>query len=222
MTRLAERVQLIARAAMIDKRRFGPVGLPVYQATAWRGRDNFRRDNAESKLDRELTVTISASERADNLNRALVLMLDATDSNPIDDVYFRPDDAEFASILATTWSELLGRGYIKNAVPSGPPHYQLTGGGWAKAMQVSERAETVEFQERLGKLTAALKQRIKGRSDEALVSLHELAGETQLPLGWVTNAIEADAISVFFRRRGATWRTARQVVSVPLDFGLPL
>jgi hypothetical protein len=48
---------------------------------------------------------------------------------------------------------------------------------------------------------------VKGRREEAWVDLGTVARDANLPVGWVSNALEAGAIEECFNRKGATLMT---------------
>jgi hypothetical protein len=56
-----------------------------------------------------------------------------------------------------------------------PNPYVLTIDGWFEAQRVSGRFDSDEFNQRRGRLCAALKRSVRDRRDEALVGLDHLA-----------------------------------------------
>jgi hypothetical protein len=100
--------------------------------------------------------------------------------------------------------------------------YRLTPSGWLVAIELSGEAQSKTYQERVGRLLAAMKLRVKPRTDSAIVPLRQLADESGEPEGWIFNIIESKAGSTGDQRTGARWYAGEKgrLVEIPVDFNL--
>jgi hypothetical protein len=134
-------------------------------------------------------VTIDKGARAAAMTRALKRLADLC--GDARGITFGRADLIDAAPLGTTLAELEDAGYITLiAFLSDPNPYRLTIRGWVEAQRVSGRLESDEFDERRGRLCAALKRAVKGRDHEAILDYAELAQAAGLPEGWVWNILE--------------------------------
>jgi hypothetical protein len=101
-------------------------------------------------------------------------------------------------------------------------HYVLTGRGWRAALELRGDIETQAFKERLGKLCAWLKGRVKGRRDDAFVAPQEIEEKIGISRHWVSNTVDAMLIERCFRQRGVQWFKRASLIRVPIAFGLDL
>ncbi len=67
---------------------------------------------------------------------------------------------------------------------AGNPLYFFTAKGWSEALFLYGNPREPSFQQRLGKLSKVLKNRVKGRVDSVLVSFDEVTSDSGLPPGW--------------------------------------
>jgi hypothetical protein len=78
-----------------------------------------------------------------------------------------------------------------------------------------------DLKAKLSKLTATMKDAVKGRHEDAYFYVHELAGASGLPENFIINVVESRIIDRCFNMRGAEWEDYLKSVRVPLEFGLP-
>jgi hypothetical protein len=160
-------------------------------------------------------MTLSERDRLANLEAALSLMMEEVGDKAIDVTLFDPKAATFGGIYQTTWKDLERRRWVEGHREK----YRLTGRGWIRALQ---RLGT-QFVERLRRLAGTLKYYVKGRNNDEVVALSEVARDANLPEGWVFNVIEVnllDKLSRKFRASGATWSEKGRLVLIPCDFGI--
>lgn len=135
-------------------------------------------------------------------------------------VFIEANKPEYQDILPTTWKELVDRYMVKD---HGHDMYQLTGYGWLKGVQLQELPETPEFSQKMSRLAATLKDRVKGRQQEVLVDIWAVAKESGLPEDFVWNAIENKLLDRCFQIKGAEfdqYDQNRNYVIIPIDFGM--
>jgi hypothetical protein len=104
-----------------------------------------------------------------------------------------------------------------------PGDIAFTAAGWLAALEACGASGTEEYQERLGRILAAMKRHVKGRREPAVVELRQLASESREPEGLIFNVIDSGAsTSTRSERTGATWyRNERgRLVEIPVDFNL--
>jgi hypothetical protein len=95
----------------------------------------------------------------------------------------------------------------------------FTGYGWRTCVMSSKLHESEEFKQKLGKLSAALKNSVKGRQYPATLGAHDLGNETGLGWEFVRNAIQGELIQHVFGIKGATGSDDTVVIQVPIDYG---
>jgi hypothetical protein len=166
-------------------------------------------------------MTLSKLDREENNKAALLLMFGLLGDDAIDIAIFLSDQPPFAeSVLRTTWEDLLRSGYVAHL---GGPMYRLTAKGWLYCLEVTQAANSPVFMDRFGRILAALKKRVKGRTGPALISHYELATELQEPLGWIFNVIDSRATSDLNSGRiGAGWyqNERGRLIEIPVDFNM--
>jgi hypothetical protein len=169
-------------------------------------------------------MTVSRDDRLENRALALELLLKFAGDQAVWCMDFLdPDEVpELKAVYPTTWKELDESGYVKRFGGLNYTLYQLTPLGWLRGLQITGQDQSPEFKERLGRLAAVLKISVKGRHEEAWVDLETVAKEANLPVGWVSNAVEAGAIEECFNRQGAHLDDSQTVAIVPIDFGLEM
>lgn len=168
-------------------------------------------------------MTVSRDERLENARSVLVAMRKKLGEQAVWRELFAPDDELFRDVFTTTWKFLVERGRVKAHYTIASADYELTGFGWLEAIEATGEIDSPEFQERFGRLCAALKRRVKGRREEGSVGLEELANETNLPEGWVYNVIESRLWELRYGRVGAEFDDAdhfRNTVWIPIDFNM--
>jgi len=129
------------------------------------------------------------------------------------------DSAPFSAVFPTTWKALSRGGFVKDLNFN---HYRFMPEGWIEALKVTGLFTGQDLQEKAGKLSAALKKRVKGRLEDGLVSRAELANETGLPESFIYNAIDSHLLLQLFGHIDAHWATGDQMknyIEIPIDFG---
>jgi hypothetical protein len=129
----------------------------------------------------------------------------------------------FQEIYPTTWKRLVDKGYLKCT-----HWYALTPDGWIQTLEAAGELWSDDTKKNLGKVCAALKNRIERHKQQAagaLVGVHEIVSETGLPEYWISNVIESRLIRVVLKRQDAYWAPLDQMkstIEVPVDVGHPL
>lgn len=168
-----------------------------------------------------IEVSLSKEERLRNIELALKLMLRDLGQNGIDGCLFELRSEVFKDVESTTWRQLQEMFLIERMDTMGNPACRLTGAGWRVALDMVWEDNKQVLQDALSKLAAALKDAVKGREEDAFVSLHSVASTCGLPENWVYNAIESRLLEHKFNMKGAYWYENRPpLIRVPLDFGL--
>lgn len=165
-------------------------------------------------------MTTGRHQRQDNQRQAFALMLNGLGNQAIDTTLFDIADPPFADrIVRTTWEEL-ARGEYVDCVRGG--QYRLTARGWLAALEISGEARSEAFQERVGRVLAAMKRYVKGRRESRVVNLKTLSSEAGEPEGFIFNIVESRASAAGGARRGATWFGAERgrLIEIPVDFNM--
>lgn len=77
------------------------------------------------------------------------------------------------------------------------------------------------LREAMSKVAAALKDRVKGRKEDAFVYLDSIVAASGVPENLVFNIIESRLLDYRLKIKGAYWYQGRPpLLHVPLDFGL--
>lgn len=163
-------------------------------------------------------MTFSKDDLLANKALALQIIGEHCASAAIGDEYEK-DLPHFQPILATTWKSLADDDCVRL---SSRWHFRLTSTGWIKALESTGKFCDEQTKKDLGKLSAALKDRLEGRRDPALVGTHEIVTETGLPHYWVVNAICSHLIEHCLKKKGADWAPddgMESMIEVPIDFG---
>ena len=162
-------------------------------------------------------MSLSKQARIDNMLLALNLMLNELGDNPYDFLFANANAIEYEAIESTTWKELIDQGLIKNVKSTASMFF--TGRGWRTIVMHLKLHEEEEFRGHLSKLSAALKAHVKGRQKPAIVDVHTLSRDTDLPLSFILNVLQSHMIDHVFKIKGARV-SDRIVVEIPLDYGL--
>ncbi len=166
-------------------------------------------------------MSVSKTEREANIKLALNLMM-LNLGEPYEWQDHEATTKKFADVFQTTWDELVERGL---AVPSGHDCYQLTGPGWIAGLKASGQFDDPQFREKAGRLSRALKARVKGRHDFGYANRAELADETGLSEFFVYDAIDSQLLRELFSYTDATWAERDQMkneIDIPPRFGLDI
>jgi hypothetical protein len=163
-------------------------------------------------------LTISDADRDLNTSMAFEKILEHIGDAFTPNAPFSPADPRFEAIVPTTWKRLERLGFLKGT--SAPILYFLTASGFTEALIQTGVTKTDAFRVRMGKLAAVLKDRIKGRAAEALMSSFDVAKSIEAPVGWVQNVIAAGLLERQFGIQGAhLYESNGHIISVPIDFG---
>ena len=74
--------------------------------------------------------------------------------------------------------------------------------------------------EGLSRLSAALKDAVKGRSSPAFIYVDVLSNTSNVSENFIYNVIEGQALNFQFGISGATWEHHGRLIRIPLDFGM--
>jgi hypothetical protein len=159
-------------------------------------------------------MSLSKAERLENIDQALLAILGELGDRPISTAWFNPSGPTFVRFPRTTWDDLADKSLVKPA--QDPRHYVLTGGGLAAALKL--RGD-VDIPEKLGRLCAAFKRRVKGRHADAFVAPQDIEEEIGISRYWISNAVDAGLIERHFRQRGVRWYRRTLLIRVPAAFG---
>ncbi len=165
-------------------------------------------------------MTISKEDRPVNMEQALTLLIRDLQDKAVNEMVFYVDRPEYTDIFSTTWQELRDR-FMLTQIPQTHMHW-LTGRGWYTGMKVSGKTSDPSFAQQMSKLSATLKNYVRGRQDEKLVTVFNVAQDASLPFGFVYNAIESRLLDQEFNMKGAEWtiqRDPKLVIRVPPNFG---
>ena|SRR5438105_5427830 len=165
-------------------------------------------------------MTLSDSERRQNVAPALKVMAEALGDEGISWVYFGDGRPNSVSIPTAAWIDLV-RGALVTAIDSRESLYQLTGYGWIRGLEAAGRTDSAR--KRLGAFLGHLKSRVKGRVQDGIVDLHKAATELGIPFGWLSNAVEARLVEELCHgRQGPKWysKPFSGIVIVPRDLGI--
>jgi len=154
------------------------------------------------------------------MEHALSVLVRDLQDKAVSEMVFYADRPEYADIFSTTWQELRDR-VMLTQIPQTQIHW-LTGPGWYEGVKVSGLRNNPWFVQYMSKLSATLKDYVKGRQDERLVTAYNVAQDASLPFGFVYNAIESRLLDREFNIRGAEWtiqRAPKLIIRVPPNFG---
>jgi hypothetical protein len=165
-------------------------------------------------------MSLARNDREENHRDAFRLMIESLGDRPIDTTLFDADHTAFHAVLRTTWEELERSDYV-SAI--GSRRYRLTPKGWLLGLEIAGLSQSKPYAERLGKLFAAMKRRVKGRKGSAVIDLRTLSEESGEPEGWIFNVVDSRASTgENFRRTGAGWfdNERGRLIEIPVDFNL--
>lgn len=163
-------------------------------------------------------MTLSIHDLSANKTLALQLIGQHCCTAAIGEMYEK-DLPHFQQILPTTWKALADDGSVRLTTIW---HFRLTPQGWITALEATGRLCDEQMKKDLGKLSAALKDRVKGRKEPGLVGTHEVVTETGLPHYWVVNVVHSHLIDHCLKSKDATWAPdddMESLIEVPIDFG---
>lgn len=177
-----------------------------------------------SPIDKAATtptlMTLSKENRLQNMEQALRLMLGRLGDRAMYKEFFNPEDPIFTEVYPTSWKELEDRGLVRAHRTYTSVSYELRGTGWFCAMGIDDLFDTPAFEERFGKLSAAIKNHVRGRHEKQITSVGQLVEETGLAEDWIYNIIKAKVWKHQYNRVGAEY-DSDDVIWIPIDFNMP-
>lgn len=166
-------------------------------------------------------MSLSTDSRINLMKAALAMMLDQLGTKAINSDTFHTSEAPFASIPPAIWRELEGQYLTRPCDTFGDPQCQLTGSGWYQALEMTGRLTSPIFVEKVSKITATMKDAVKGRQQDGYLTIDQLASKAGLPEDLVYNVVESRLIGRLFRIHDAEWEEPGLWIRIPLTFGLP-
>ena len=162
-------------------------------------------------------MTLSKDARRQNLDDAVLMLMENLCGRSIMESFI---DERFldAGILPTTWEELKARYLVRTT--NVRCMYTLSGLGWIHGLKLRDEFDSAEMRELAGRLCAALKDKVKGRRSDEMVSVAELAAETKIPESFIRNAVESNLIEKLFGVKDAEWEDRGKFINIPLIFGM--
>jgi hypothetical protein len=146
-------------------------------------------------------MSLSDSKRQSNINVALTLIMQQLGA-PFDWQEHDSTEAKFSGVHRTTWDELTQRGFARATTFE---RYILTPRGWIEGLKLTGTFGSADFKAKAGKLSKALKDRVKGRHEPELVDRNEIAEEAGLDEYFVYEAIDGHLLRELFEQIDAHW-----------------
>ena len=167
-------------------------------------------------------MTLLKTERSENIELALQLMMGELGEHAINELFFEIDKPPYENIYPTTWQHLEAQYFIEPRDTFGARYRRLTGFRWLEGLRITGLLEAEETKQMVGKLMAELKRSVEGREGEAIVDIHSIVREAGVPFGFVFNVIDSNYVDRVLGRKGAVWhpQARGQLVKVPVDFGM--
>jgi len=167
-------------------------------------------------------MSLSKTERSENIELALQLMMGKLGEYAINELWFEIDKPPYENMYSTTWKDLEDRYWIEGRNNMGRKRCQLTTSGWLEGLRITGLLEAEETKQMVGKLMAELKRSVDGRRDEGLVDIHRIVTDAGIPFGFVFNVIDSNYVDRVLGRKGAVWhpQARGQLIKVPVDLGL--
>jgi hypothetical protein len=137
-------------------------------------------------------MTLSKANRTENLEQIFQTILAELGDRSLADYIVM--EGQFPEALITTWDELRLRNWVR-PVSDELPMYLVTGTGWIAGLELTGRLGDSQFRDAAFRLVAALKKRVRGRSDSAIATIADF-NELQIPSGFVFNVIESGLLTV--------------------------
>jgi hypothetical protein len=169
-------------------------------------------------------MPLPTEERLENINKALIIMLDELKDEPVWAREFEPDKPIFKDIFKTTWPDMEDGSMLKPQHTLACKRYALTGYGWYRAMELMWPHQKSCLEPLLGKLMATFKSHVDGRDEDAWVDCDDIAREADIAYGFVYNVVESNFIEYHLEKKGVQWYEGRSghTIEIPSRFGLPL
>jgi len=159
------------------------------------------------------------NERIANAKLALRLMIEELGDSEFDRIAFRIREPRYQDIYSTTWNDLKDSGLIKLY-----PFCQLTGRGWLEGLETIGGLRTAEMDNKIGRVMANLKDRVKGREKRARTHSQEVAAGAAVSEAFVRNILLSNYIELVLKVKGVSVRATPPVytIEIPEGFGLPI
>jgi hypothetical protein len=145
-------------------------------------------------------MSLSNKEREENIVLALGLMMRGL-GEPYEWQEHYATAEKFADVYRTTWDDLVERRLVKASTFD---RYSLTGDGWIAGLKVVGLFDDLNFREKAGKLSKALKARVKNGREWGYADRTELASEAGLSEFFIYDAIDSYLLREMFNRTDAT------------------
>jgi hypothetical protein len=163
----------------------------------------------------------SDEQRRDNVSLALRLMMQDL-GEPYERQFHDATASKFAGVDRTTWDELAEQNLVKAWTYD---RYRLTGPGWVAGLKLTGKFKDPEFQQKAGKLSAALKAQVKATNRERWGHADRtgLARETGLSEFFIYDAIDSHLLKEMFGDIDAFWGegdSMKNYIDIPRRCGL--
>jgi hypothetical protein len=166
-------------------------------------------------------MSLSKEERLQDIDRALKLFFDKLGSRSILEFIIDQRHCDYSELYETTSGDL-GRHFYIYSAHNMPFLFHITSAGWVKMLEICGALSTPDFKSTLGTVCAFLKSAVDGRSESAIVGVADVARQTGIPAGLISNIVEAQIIDRILKRHGPEWlpTNPRMLIVVKTDFGL--
>ena len=165
-------------------------------------------------------MTLSNQNREENMAEALKLLLERLGDRAIY-VEFLNDDPAFTGVYPTTWKDLEDSHLVSSRPGPSWCWYHLTGEGWLEALQFTGALDTVEFQDRFGRLNATLISFTDNRHEKGFKQIHVVAEKAGVTEDWLSNILESRIWENKYNRHGAEFDDSKTSVIIPTRFNMP-
>jgi hypothetical protein len=171
-------------------------------------------------------MPLRAGQEQANIEEALQKISVLVGDGQFDEPLFYSADAEFSSILQTTW-ELLEQenGWVEQLLVN---EYRLTARGWIEVLRATGALCDPAMKESLGKVCANMKGRCVAGTGRhrASTTTHEVAAETGLSEAFIYNVVDAHLIRECFNQVDCDWEPGDEQmktnIMIPARFGQSL
>jgi hypothetical protein len=167
-------------------------------------------------------MSLSKEERMANVNDALDRFVTDIANAPIRAYILDRNKSEYSFIYPTTWTELTDTyQYVRQAITF-TSYFHLTPHGWKTCLERGGLDKDESIKKLIGKLCRHLKNSVKGRHEELVLNINDVAKETKLQPGLISNILEARLIEYWLNRHGAKLhpQLPEALLIVPTNFGL--
>ena len=169
-------------------------------------------------------MTISREDRARDRHNALLSMMTSLGAQAIDAVNFPSFEPPLSEVKRTTWDDLVDVRFVEVVSRWNGNTYALTGKGWYAGLKATGKINDPTFRQDMSRLSAALKDAVKGRHKDAFVYVSDVATQRGLSEDFIYNAVESRLLDREFGGYGAEWevRAAKRgtMIRVPVRFGM--